>query len=145
SNMSKKKYDLHDNDLMTATEASLRWGYDSGYVRQMKKKYPNKIPEGEIRLFGKTLVITRVGMEALTGRKEPIQRFFVIEEDNWSVQSQKEVGTFEEGKEILKQWILNNLELVNLDQVVLKYIDPAKQKFGLSIIPGKRIYVECRK
>ncbi|EOB3492929.1 helix-turn-helix domain-containing protein, partial [Enterococcus hirae] len=119
--MSKMKYDLHDNDLMTATEASLRWGYDSGYVRQMKKKYPNKIPEGEIRLFGKTLVITREGMEALTGRKEPIQRFFVIEEDNWSVQSQKEVGTFEEGKEILKQWILNNLELINLDQVVLKY------------------------
>ena len=30
--MSKKKYDLHDNDLMTATEASLRWGYDSGYT-----------------------------------------------------------------------------------------------------------------
>lgn len=143
--MSEKKYDLHDNDLMTATEASLRWGYDSGYVRQMKKKYPNKIPEGEIRLFGKTLVITREGMEALTGRKEPTQRFFVIEEDNWSVQSQKEVETFEEGKEILKQWILNNLEFLNLDQVVLKYIDPAKQKFGISIIPGKRIYVECRK
>ncbi len=94
--MSDKKYDLHDNDLMTATEASLRWGYDSSYVRQMKKKYPNKIPEGEIRLFGKTLVITREGMEALTGRKEPIQRFFVIEEDNLSVQSQKEVGTFED-------------------------------------------------
>ncbi len=111
----------------------------------MKKKYPNKIPEGEIRLFGKTLVITREGMEALTGRKEPIQRFFVIEEDNWSVQSQKEVVTFEEGKEILKQWILNNLEFLNLDQVVLKYTDPAKQKFGLSIILGKRIYVECRK
>lgn len=36
--MSEKKYNLHDNDLMTATEASLRWGYDSGYVRQMKKK-----------------------------------------------------------------------------------------------------------
>lgn len=58
---------------------------------------------------------------------------------------QKEVATFEEGKEILKQWIVNNLELVNLDQVVLKYIDLAKRKFGLSIIPGKRIYVECRK
>lgn len=124
--MSEKKYDLHDNDLMTATEASLRWGYDSGYVRQMKKKYPNKISGGEIRLFGKTLVITREGMETLTGRKVPIQRFFVIEE----------------GKEILKQWILNNLEFVNLNQ---KYIDPAKQKFELSIIPGKRIYVECRK
>lgn len=36
--MSKKKYDLHDNDLMTATESILRWGYDSSYVRQMKKK-----------------------------------------------------------------------------------------------------------
>ena len=23
--MSEKKYDLYDNDLMTATEASLRW------------------------------------------------------------------------------------------------------------------------
>lgn len=120
-------------------------GYDSSYVRQIKKKYPNKIPEGEIRLFGKNLVITREGMEDLIGRKEPIQRFFVIEEDNWSVQSQKEVRAVEEGKEILKQWILNNLEFVNLDKVVLKYIDPAKQKFGLSIIPGKRIYVECRK
>ncbi|HFU5895166.1 TPA: hypothetical protein ACH6JW_002604 [Enterococcus faecium] len=52
-------------------------------------------------------------METLTGRKEPIQRFLVIEE----------------GKEILKQWILNNLEFVNLDQVVLKYIDSAKRKF----------------
>ena len=117
-------------------------GYDSSYVRQIKKKYPNKIPEGEIRLFGKNLVITREGMEDLIGRKEPIQRFFVIEEDNWSVQSQKEVRAVEEGKEILKQWILNNLEFVNLNQ---KYIDPAKQKFGLSIIPGKIIYVECRK
>lgn len=143
--MSFKKYDLQDNDLMTATEASQRWGYDSGYVRQMKKKYSNKIPEGEIRLFGKTLVITRDGMEALTGRKEPTQHFYVIEEDNWSVQSQKEVATFEEGKELLKQLILNNLAFVNLDQVTLKYIDPAKTKFGLSIRPGKRIYIECRK
>jgi len=68
-----------------------------------------------------------------------------IEEDNWSIQSQKEVATFERGKAILKQWILNNLEFVNLDQLVLRYIDPAKQKFGLSIISGKRIYVEYRK
>ena len=143
--MSEKKYDLHDNDLMTATEASLKWGYDSGYVRQMKKKYPNKIPNGEIRLFGKTLVITRDGMEALTGKKEPIPHFYVIEEDNWSVQSQKEVETFEDGKELLKQLILNNLALANLDQVTLKYIDPAKMKFGLSIRPGKRIYIESRK
>ena len=44
-------------------------GYDSSYVRQIKKKYPNKIPEGEIRLFGKNLVITREGIEALIGRK----------------------------------------------------------------------------
>ncbi|MEQ6207383.1 helix-turn-helix domain-containing protein [Enterococcus mundtii] len=143
--MSEKKYDLHDNDLMTATEASLRWGYDSGYVRQMKKKYPYKIPEGEIRLFGKTLVITRDGMEALTGRKEPTQHFYVIEEDNWSVQSQKEVATLEEGKELLKEIILKNIEFVDLDQVTLKYIDPAKTKFGLSIKPGKRFYIESRK
>lgn len=52
---------------------------------------------------------------------------------------------FKERKEILKQWILDYLEFVNLDQVVLKYIDPAKRKFGLSIVPGKRNYIECRK
>lgn len=44
---------LQDNNLMTVTEASKRWGYDLGYVRLTKKKYPNKIPEGEIRLLEK--------------------------------------------------------------------------------------------
>ena len=40
--MPEKKYDLHDNDLMIATEASLRWRYDLRYVKQMEKSVLTK-------------------------------------------------------------------------------------------------------
>ncbi|WP_227644866.1 helix-turn-helix domain-containing protein [Enterococcus faecium] len=142
--MLKKKYSLYDKDLTTATEASLRWGYDAGYVRQMKIKYPGKIPEGEIRLFGKTWVITRAGMEALTGKKESKQQFYVIEEDKWSIQSQQEVSSFDEGKELLIVLILQNLAHLKLNEIVLQPLDSKKRKFGLNIKPGKSIYIETK-
>lgn len=66
--LSIHKYDLMSDELMTAPEASRKWGYEESYVRQMIKKYPERIPAGEIRKFGKTLVITSEGMEKLTGR-----------------------------------------------------------------------------
>lgn len=66
--LSYYKYDLMSDDLMTASEASKKWGFEESYVRQIVKKYPERIPEGEVRLFGKTLVITTYGMEKLTGR-----------------------------------------------------------------------------
>ncbi|HIB1875405.1 TPA: helix-turn-helix domain-containing protein [Enterococcus faecium] len=139
--MSEKRYDLQDADLMTAAEASRRWGYESGYVRQMRKKYPEKIPEGEIRMFGKTLVITRAGMEQLTGKKEKVNRFFVVEEDNWSVMDQTEVNSFEKGKEQLKVLVLKNLDSLDVTNVTLDYIDAKKHKFGIKIRPGKSFYI----
>lgn len=63
------KIDLNNPDIMSASDASLKWGKADSYVRQMYRKYPDKFPEGSIRKFGKQLVITREGMEAVTGVK----------------------------------------------------------------------------
>lgn len=126
---------------MTAAEASRRWGYESGYVRQMRKKYPEKIPEGVVRMFGNALVIIRPGMEQLTGKKEKVNRFFVVEEDNWSVMDQKEVNNFEEGKEQLKVLVLKNLDSLDVTNVTLDYIDAQRRKFGIKVRPGKSFYI----
>ena len=58
---------LNDPDIMDAKEASEKWGKAENYVRQMYAQYPEKFPEGTIRKFGKQLVVTREGMEAVTG------------------------------------------------------------------------------
>ncbi|EOI6343304.1 helix-turn-helix domain-containing protein [Listeria monocytogenes] len=55
---------------MSAAVASERWGFDSSYVRQLYRKYPNRFLDGTIRQFGKTYVITKEGMEYLTGQGE---------------------------------------------------------------------------
>lgn len=69
--MSKKiKINLDNPDIMGATEASHRWGYSETYVRQMFRRYPDKFPKGTIRKFSGAIIVTREGMEALTGHEE---------------------------------------------------------------------------
>lgn len=58
---------LDDNDIMSAGEASKLWGKSDNYVRQMLAKYPEKFPAGSVRKIGRQLVVTRQGMEAVTG------------------------------------------------------------------------------
>ena len=65
-----KKNVLSSPDLMMATEASRRWGYQPNYVRQMYQKYPERFLDGQIRLFGTTYIITRECMEHLTTKSE---------------------------------------------------------------------------
>lgn len=65
-----KKYRLNDPDIMTSSEASERWGLSQSYIRQMFIKYPDKFKAGTYRKFGIVFVITKEGMEHLTGKKE---------------------------------------------------------------------------
>lgn len=58
---------LDDENILSAKEASELWGKSDDYVRQMYRKYPDKFPAGSIRKFGKQLVVTTDGMEAVTG------------------------------------------------------------------------------
>ncbi|GHP13962.1 hypothetical protein YK48G_13870 [Lentilactobacillus fungorum] len=62
--------DLNDPDIMSSTEAAKRWHKADDYVRQMYRKTPWKFPKGSIRKFGKQLVVTRQGMEHVTGVTE---------------------------------------------------------------------------
>ncbi|AVK99679.1 helix-turn-helix domain-containing protein [Pediococcus inopinatus] len=71
--MKKLKIDLNDEDYMGSHEASVMWGKQKDYVRTIFNKYPKRFPEGTIRKFGKQLVVTREGMEAVTGiRKDQL-------------------------------------------------------------------------
>ncbi|KRN93251.1 hypothetical protein IV81_GL000669 [Pediococcus stilesii] len=68
--MSKKlKVNLNTDELIGSREASLMWGKQKDYVRTIYNKYPRRFPEGTIRKFGKQLIVTREGMEAVTGVK----------------------------------------------------------------------------
>ena len=68
--MKKLKIDLNDQDYMGSHEASSMWGKQKDYVRTIYNKYPKRFPEGTIRKFGKQLIVTREGMEAVTGIKK---------------------------------------------------------------------------
>lgn len=71
--MKKLKIDLNDEDYMGSHEASVMWGKQKDYVRTIFNKYPKRFPEGTIRKFGKQLVVTREGMETVTGiRKDQL-------------------------------------------------------------------------
>lgn len=68
--MSKNlKIDLNTDELIGSREASLMWGKQKDYVRTIYNKYPERFPAGTIRKFGKQLIITREGMESVTGIK----------------------------------------------------------------------------
>ncbi|AMV61199.1 Hypothetical protein ADU69_1548 [Pediococcus damnosus] len=68
--MKKLKLDLNDEDYMGSHEASVMWGKQKDYVRTIYNKYPKRFPEGTIRKFGKQLIVTHEGMEAVTGIKK---------------------------------------------------------------------------
>lgn len=63
--------DLNNPNIMDAKEAAKIWDKNEGYVRTVYKKSPEKFPEGSIRKFGSTWVVTTKAMEAITGEKDP--------------------------------------------------------------------------
>lgn len=63
--------DLNDPDIMDSKDASRIWGHADNYVRLFIKQNPGKFPNGSIRKFGQTWVVTTRGMEAITGVKDP--------------------------------------------------------------------------
>lgn len=62
------KVNLNNMEIYGSHEASLMWAKQKDYVRTIYNKYPKRFPEGTIRKFGKQLVVTREGMEAVTGK-----------------------------------------------------------------------------
>ncbi|ODP93988.1 helix-turn-helix domain-containing protein [Levilactobacillus brevis] len=74
--------DLRDRDIMSSMEAAKRWMKADDYVRQIYRKTPERFPAGTIRKFGKQLVVTRKGMEVVTGETEiEAKQFASIRQD----------------------------------------------------------------
>lgn len=68
---SKTVINLNSDEIMSAQEASRIWGKSESYVRISLRQNPDKWPEGSYRRFGKTIIVTVDGMEAVTGQKDP--------------------------------------------------------------------------
>lgn len=63
------KINLNNPDIMSAKEAAERWGKAPDYVRQILRSNPSRFPDGTVRLFGRQLIVTREGMETVTGHE----------------------------------------------------------------------------
>lgn len=69
------KINLNDSDIMSSQEAAKLWGKAPDYVRQVLRSNPNRFPQGTVRLIGRQIIVTREGMEAVTGHKS-IKKFW---------------------------------------------------------------------
>ncbi|WP_461241198.1 helix-turn-helix domain-containing protein [Paucilactobacillus sp. N302-9] len=67
---------ITSENFMDAKTAAEIWGMNDTYVRTAIKQNPDKWPNGSYRKFGTTLVVTSLGMEAVTGKADP--RLFVL-------------------------------------------------------------------
>ena len=136
-----KKYELSSEDLMSASEASGRWGYDEGYVRQQLSKYPEKFKEGTIRKFGKTYIITREGMEYLTGmtEKEANSGLWVVRhEKNWIVDFEKRVDSEIEARNLIASKVAEETKEKNF-KINFEELDIKSRKSCVRI-KGNSIY-----
>lgn len=135
-NLSVHKYDLMSDELMTAPEASRKWGYEESYVRQMIKKYPEKIPAGEIRMFGKTLVITSEGMEKLTGRSLKEYWYFYIEKQQMIFKEVK-YEYYEDALERLVNEMKGQGSLTDVPEA----IDDHSERIGIKLENGSILFI----
>lgn len=66
------RINLNDPDYMEAKDAARRWGKADNYIRNIwnDTRWNKRILPGTVRKFGNTFIITREGMEHLTGQTE---------------------------------------------------------------------------
>lgn len=62
---------LNDPNIMSAKDAAEIWGKNESYVRISLRQNIDKWPEGSYRKFGKQIIVTTEGMEAVTGELDP--------------------------------------------------------------------------
>jgi hypothetical protein len=61
---------LNDSNILSAAQACLLWGIDSSTLRKRVKDFP----EGTIRKFGNSYVVTKQGMDTVFGTPEGNQK-----------------------------------------------------------------------
>jgi hypothetical protein len=137
--------DLNKLELMTAAEASKRWGYNESYVKQMWGKYRDKFLAGSIVAIGSekkpTIVITREGMEYLTGKTEKeanTNLWLVRHEKNWIIDFEQRVDSEIEARNLIAQKVAE--ETKEKDKTIHFEELDIKSKKSCVRIKGNSIY-----
>ncbi|WP_321383025.1 helix-turn-helix domain-containing protein [uncultured Enterococcus sp.] len=137
--------------LMTFPRASERWNKERSYVYQQYKKYPHKFLAGSTAYLnggdgGGTLIITREGMEHLTGQTEAeasneLWRTVVVKQSSIieAVDSCNEPDAYELLLQMREKYDFpEELEkAANFD-----YLDSHKKNFGKKLSDGTIIYYQ---
>lgn len=135
---------LDELGLMTFPRASERWNKERSYVYQQYKKYPEKFLSGSTTFLSGggdkgTWVITRKGMEYLTGQTEVEaagELWKVIVLDGTNIIEEKSVFTEQEALETMFQIV----ELKGYATYDFNFLDPEKNNYGVKLPDNTTIY-----
>ncbi|WP_234396888.1 helix-turn-helix domain-containing protein [Bacillus massiliglaciei] len=71
-NLLKKQPNLYNRNILGSAEACKEWGIEASTLRRRIKDFP----EGTIRKFGSSWVVTKEGMYAVFGEKRINSHFY---------------------------------------------------------------------
>lgn len=144
--------DIRELGLMTFSQASERWKKEKSYVFQQYTKYPNKFMPGSVDFLKSansnrgTFVITREGMEHLTGQTEEeanSSEWVVYVEQNFNIIDEKFCDSEEAAEDLIIELVQERLpgksRIINLG-----YLDDQKNCFGVLLADGVKIYRKKR-
>lgn len=149
--------DIRELGLMTFSQASRRWNKESSYVYQMYTKYPNKFLEGTVDFVktsgdGKgTYLITRSGMEYLTGKTEEganAERWKVIVIKDSNIVDEVTTNSEIEAQKKMMQFVRKYVQDIGItleDVPKAMYLDTAKKNLGIKFDYGITIYYKKEK
>lgn len=136
--------DIDKLEIMTGAEASERWGYNRTYVSQIYIKYPKNFLPGTITFVGNmkgTLLITKEGMEYLTGMSEKAANtglWIVRHEKNFLVDFEQRVDSEIDARNLIVSKISN--ELNNSNQTIEFKQANKKSKKSFVRVRGDSVY-----
>lgn len=140
---------LTDLEIMTFPEASEKWNRERTFVFQKYFRSPDEFLPGSVDVIGNgkgTWIITRAGMEHLTGQTEKeanagLWRVFTV--FDFRILEEHSCDTEEEAKSLLEK--LTRKEVMKrspelLDQLKYSYLDKQKRNYGTKIAGNTLIY-----
>ena len=145
----EKMINLRDIGLMTFPNASERWNYERSYVYQQFHNNPEKFLEGSVAFLEGggvrgTFVITREGMEHLTGKTEEqandgLWRVYV--EKQFQILDEQPCNSRDLAENLMKEIAYQKMQpKKGIEQVEFCYLDDQNKKYGTRLQGGLIIY-----
>ena len=142
---------LTELEIMTFPEASERWNRERTFTFQKYFRSPDEFLPGSVDVIGNgkgTWIITRAGMEHLTGQTEKeanagLWRVFI--EFDFRILDEHSCDSEGEAKSLLEK--LARKEVMKrspeqLDQLEFSYLDKQKRNYGIRVAGNTLIYLK---